>query len=270
MDLAGQGERRAGGEAGYAMAALLVSVAVMGVLMAAAMPVWRHQARREKEAELIFRGEQYARAIALYQRKLPGAFPANIDILVEQRFLRKKYKDPMTEDGEFQVLFAATQPGGGGARGQAGQRGAQAGGGLETGVGVPGSSGAQPPGGAPGAGQVPGVRGGIMGVQSKSTDESIRLYNGRNHYNEWQFLFTAFASQPGGGQQADPGSGQPTGPVMQPGRGRGQRGGEGVFPGLGPRRGGQGPGRGGQEPGRGRGGFGPGVQGPIRPPGGAN
>ena len=38
------------------MAALLVSIAVMGILMSVALPAWRQAARREKEAELVFRG----------------------------------------------------------------------------------------------------------------------------------------------------------------------------------------------------------------------
>ena len=108
MCLGGQGNQR-----GYAMAALLVSLGVMTVLMSVAMPVWRHQAQREKEAELIFRGEQYARAINLYQRKMgPGNFPPSIDVLVQQRFLRKKYKDPMTEDGEFEIIRPAARAAG--------------------------------------------------------------------------------------------------------------------------------------------------------------
>src|SRR5207249_3417897 len=45
-------------EAGYAMAALLVALSVMAVLMSVAMPVWKQVARREKEEELIFRGQQ--------------------------------------------------------------------------------------------------------------------------------------------------------------------------------------------------------------------
>ena len=109
MCLRGQDSQR-----GYAMAALLVSLGVMMLLMSVAMPVWRHQAQREKEAELIFRGEQYARAINHYQRKMgPGNFPPSIDVLVQQRFLRKKYKDPMTEDGEFEIIpvGGAMQPG---------------------------------------------------------------------------------------------------------------------------------------------------------------
>ena len=49
------------GDRGYAMAALLVALAVMLVLMSAALPAWRFQAKREKELELVFRGEQYTR-----------------------------------------------------------------------------------------------------------------------------------------------------------------------------------------------------------------
>ena len=89
------------------MAALLIALAIMAILLTIAMPVWRHEARREKEAELVFRGEQYARAIALFKFKnanIPNAVPPSIDFLVQNRFLRKKYKDPMTTDGEFVLI----------------------------------------------------------------------------------------------------------------------------------------------------------------------
>jgi len=205
MYLRGQDSQR-----GYAMAALLVSIAVMAVLMSAAMPVWRHSAQREKEAELVFRGEQYARAIVLYQRKFPGIFPPSIDVLVQQRFLRKKYKDPMTADGEFQIILF-------------------------------GSAGGVQQGGKP------QQLGGIMGVVSKSKAASIRLYKGRSHYNEIQFLFSTVANQPGGpgrgapggaGGTDRPGPGGPGGPgIGGPGAGRG-------TPGRGNNPGGRGSGRG--------------------------
>ena len=60
-------------ERGYAMAALLVAMSVMAIVLGTAMPVYQTVARREREAELIFRGEQYARAIGLYQRKYANA-----------------------------------------------------------------------------------------------------------------------------------------------------------------------------------------------------
>ena len=107
--------RRHDGERGYAMAALLVALAIMAILLSVAMPVWRHEAQREKEAELVFRGEQYARAIALFRFKnanIANAFPPSIDSLVEGRYLRKKYKDPMTKDGEFVLIgVGSAQPG---------------------------------------------------------------------------------------------------------------------------------------------------------------
>ena len=104
------------GNRGYAMAALLVAMSVMAVLMSALLPVWSHLATREKEEELIFRGKQYARAIGLFQRKFANTAPPTIDLLVEQRFLRKKYKDPITND-DFQPIYAnqaAIRPPGGG------------------------------------------------------------------------------------------------------------------------------------------------------------
>ena len=94
------------------MAALLVGMSVMAVLMSALLPVWTHMATREKEEELIFRGRQYARAIGLFQRKFANTPPPSIDVLVDQRFLRKKYKDPITND-EFQLIYA-NQPAAGG------------------------------------------------------------------------------------------------------------------------------------------------------------
>src|ERR1700740_3339678 len=89
------------------MAALLVALTVMSVMAAVAMPVWRQASQREKEEELIFRGKQYARAIGLFQRKYANTAPPTIDVLVEQRFLRKKYKDPITNDDFVPVLQQA-------------------------------------------------------------------------------------------------------------------------------------------------------------------
>jgi type II secretory pathway pseudopilin PulG len=270
MDLQGQGTRRVAAERGYAMAALLVGIAVMAVMMSVAMPVWRHEGQREKEAELVFRGEQYARAVALYQRKFPGAFPPNLDVLVQQKFLRRKYKDPMTEDGEFQVLYAGAQAAGQPPGGRAGARSGPAAG-VNTGGGgnAPRVSPPLMPGGAASGAGATGVRGGVIGVTSKSKEASIRLYNGRGRYNEWQFVFTAaMASQPGGavGEPGRPGpggidprTGRPIGPgVMGPG-GRGPGGPGGMGPGVEIRGPGQGPGTG--RPG----GSGPGQQ--ARPPG---
>ena len=54
------------------MAALIVAISVMAIMLSVALPVWRTAAQREREAELIFRGEQYAQAIALFSRRTGG------------------------------------------------------------------------------------------------------------------------------------------------------------------------------------------------------
>ncbi len=249
-------------DGGYAMVVLLIGIAIMGILMSVAMPAWRTMMRREREEELIFRGQQYARAIGLFQRKFAGAYPPSIDFLIQQRFLRKKYKDPMTKDGEFQLLYQGQQMAARGTRTP----------GSPTSPGTPGDPG-QDPGGATSTGtfqtggtQV-GPRGGIMGVASKSKDTSLKIYNGRTVYSEWQFVYVPTnvgtgpnqLGGPGGTQRGvNPGDRRPGGGPGGPGGGPGgfPRG-PGGFGGAG----GMGPGPVGGRPG------GPGGPPRGRPPG---
>ena len=270
-------------ERGYAMAALLIMLSMMSIALSMLLPAWGTMAKREREAELIFRGQQYARAVALYQRAR-GAFPPSIDVLVTEKFLRKKFKDPMTKDGEFQVIGVgmpvpgqATPPpvapgrggavapgiapgagrGAGAGLGAGGGFGAGAGGGLGggrapdpstgRGTGAPLGSGvgAGTPAAASGFNRVTrpgtGVTGPVLGVVSKSEATGLRLFNGRDKYNEWAFVATeANAAAGGGAGTAFPGGPGGTQVPGMGGRGRGQttpgmpgRGGAGGFGGGG-------------------------------------
>ena len=119
-------------------------------------------------------------------------------MLVQGHYLRKKYKDPITDE-EFDYI--RRRPARPGQTGQPGGRRRAAAAvpatSMAEAVGAPVRSSRQPPagrfrhrrsstGGAVSGGTVPG---GMMGVRSKSKDESIRLYLGRNHYNEWMFTY---------------------------------------------------------------------------------
>ena len=196
-------------KSGYAMAALLIAMSVMAVLLSIAMPTWSHMIRREKEEELIFRGEQYARAINQYQRKYANQSPASIDVLIEQRLLRKKFRDPFATDkeGEFQLLYVQNQmpgagqgqpPGTTGGLSGAGTQGTQGSGARGTGSSTQGASGIGPGTGSA-IGPTPFGKGPIVGVASKNTGQSIRLYKGKNRYNEWQFIGMEMSSRAGGG-----------------------------------------------------------------------
>jgi type II secretory pathway pseudopilin PulG len=103
--------RRRLSEAGYNLVALTIAVTVLNVLVAAALPMWSTAMQREKEEELVFRGLQYAEGIRLFQRRF-GRFPVRLQELieVEPRCVRKLWKDPMMDDGEWGLIFAT--PGG--------------------------------------------------------------------------------------------------------------------------------------------------------------
>jgi len=218
------------------MAALLVAMSIMAVMLTVAMPVWKQMTQREREEELVFRGMQYAHAIGMFQRKYANAYPPNLDVLLNEHFLRRKFKDPVTND-DFVPIIAGQNTGiGVGTAGASATPGAMPTAGA-TSAGRGATTAAQPRspttapqpgglGGAPAASAPGGVSGGIMGVTSKSRDKSIRVYNGRNHYNEWQFVYLAQVAAPGaGGAPGSPVPGQRgTGPG---GSGTGRPGGFG-------------------------------------------
>lgn len=226
-------------DAGYAMAVLIVGMSVAAIMMTMAMPVYKQMAQREKEEELVFRGLQYVRALRLFSAKYANAAPPSIDVLVEQRFLRRKYKDPITNDDFQPVLAGQAIPGTSGTTGSTGARGGTGASPFSSGIGRSGA-GAQPVGGRGAIGPTPGTSaigspgaggvGGIMGVVSKSKEKSIRLYNGRSHYNEWAFINVPQQQAPGvgGGGVGIPGRGQGPGQGQSPfGSGIGGRGGRG-------------------------------------------
>src|SRR5277367_4312550 len=93
-------------EAGYILLAVLFLVALILISLAVAAPRISKSIQRDKEQELIHRGEQYTRAIKLYYRKF-GNYPSSIDQLENTnniRFLRKRYADPMTGKDDWKII----------------------------------------------------------------------------------------------------------------------------------------------------------------------
>jgi type II secretory pathway pseudopilin PulG len=101
---------------GFTYLGLLIAVALTGAGLAAFAEYASHAAQREKEAELLFRGNQYLEGIASYYRK-EQRYPQSLEQLLEDkrfpmpvRHLRKLYADPITGAAEWAVVEA---PGGG-------------------------------------------------------------------------------------------------------------------------------------------------------------
>lgn len=88
---------------------VLASIVITGILLSVGVKQWKVIVKRDKEAELLFRGEQIQKAIKAYSNK-PGAkkHPRSLEDLVSDGFnrkgtLRRVYKDPIT-NGDFEVL----------------------------------------------------------------------------------------------------------------------------------------------------------------------
>jgi type II secretory pathway pseudopilin PulG len=184
---------RRSSEGGYSLVVLVVAVTVLNILVAAMLPLWSTAIKREKEEELVFRGFQYAEAIRVYHQRYQS-YPTKLEQLLEvkPRCIRQLWKDPMTEDGKWGLIFQ-NQP-------QGPLRGH-----LDSPDGQPSDPNGRPKpdedenqenqGGDDGP-QL-GVRKGeqvqvgpIIGVRSKSGEKSKLILFGRERYDEWQFTET--------------------------------------------------------------------------------
>jgi type II secretory pathway pseudopilin PulG len=97
--------RRQNGERGYIMMTLLLTMALMVIAVGIIVPSITFDIKRDREAEMVHRGTQYSRAIRAYYKKF-GRYPAKIEDLEntnQLRFLRKRYKDPITGN-DFRLL----------------------------------------------------------------------------------------------------------------------------------------------------------------------
>lgn len=266
-----KGNRRRS-QQGYILLTLLLAIALLAIFAVSVDRSITQQIKRDREQELIHRGVQYSRAVRGYYKKF-GRYPTRIEDLESSntlRFLRKRYKDPITgkdfkllRQGDVQMSFGTGLMGGGAAlnalaknAGITAQNGQTIGAAVAAAAataqpGVPVSAGggnpadadaagddadSKPtaqtgPGASPGAapfgsdkisGQVFGG-GPIVGVVSTSKNASIRAFNKKDHYNQWQFIYDPSTDRggllmtpnqpplnlPGQAGTGQPGNGQP-------------------------------------------------------------
>jgi type II secretory pathway pseudopilin PulG len=130
-------------ERGYILITLILFVALVAVAALVMAPLFTFQAKRDREEELIHRGTQYSRAMKHFVKKF-GRYPTRIEELENSnnvRFLRRRYKDPITGK-DFKILHMGDVQ-------------------MSFGGGLPG---ALPAGGVPGAPGATGIAGGPGGT----------------------------------------------------------------------------------------------------------
>ncbi|MDX1584592.1 MAG: type II secretion system protein, partial [Thermoanaerobaculia bacterium] len=108
-------------QSGFTLAGLLVILTVLAVVLAFTVPTkWSEVRKRERDRQLMFVMEQYARGIQEFQRRA-GGLPTSLEQLAEfnnPRVLRQLYENPLS--GEVDWILVPPGAGGPGAPGQAG------------------------------------------------------------------------------------------------------------------------------------------------------
>jgi type II secretory pathway pseudopilin PulG len=146
-----------GRQRGAILMLLLIMIVILGLAAGMAGQTWSSTMQRAREAELLWRGQQYEQAIASYYAVKHGPqqmLPAKLDDLLRDprfpnvvRHLRKIYKDPMTGD-EMELI---TDP-------------------AERIIGVRSSSDLQP-------------------FQQDGFPKELDKLRGKSSYREWEFVF---------------------------------------------------------------------------------
>jgi type II secretory pathway pseudopilin PulG len=164
------------------MVAVVMFIAILTILIAAVGPTISTIMRREREEELLFRGKQYARGIALFQRRY-GRFPTSLKEMYENRprSIRKLWKDPMCNCDDWKLLIQG-QPDSTPFTDQnvdPSNRPPSTYGNLLRPTPTPGFL-------APGE-EEKNV-GPIIGVRSKAHQQALREWRGQRFYDQWRFI----------------------------------------------------------------------------------
>jgi type II secretory pathway pseudopilin PulG len=200
---------------------LVLMMALIAIAAATALTSITFNLRRDREDEMIHRGAQYSRAIRAYYKKF-GRYPATIENLEntnQMRFLRKRYKDPITHKdfrllhfGEVKIamngfgggvlpgastvnangtLTNASNPSGNTSPNANQPSDANAGTNSQDTSGDSGSNSVDQKSDQKSSDQPGQTFGGlpIVGVASTSKETTIREFNKKKKYNDWQFAY---------------------------------------------------------------------------------
>jgi len=104
------------GQRGFALLALLIFIAILGLVGMSALRIGTLADRREAEEQLLYVGGQYRRALQLYVEATPPGrprYPLTLEALLRdprypqpRRYLRSLYADPITRRNDWVLLMA--------------------------------------------------------------------------------------------------------------------------------------------------------------------
>ncbi len=94
---------RSDGQKGFTLLELIIAMFIMIILLSIAIPTYQRSVRNAREIVLKENLFQIRRAIDQFAGD-KGKLPASVDSLVEEKYLREKPIDPITETAEWDEI----------------------------------------------------------------------------------------------------------------------------------------------------------------------
>lgn len=88
----------------------LVMVSIFSISLLAARGLWERELQRDREQELLYRARHLVRGIEAYQQQ-HGSYPLSLEILREERLIRRLYRDPVASSGEWNYVMTPKRGG---------------------------------------------------------------------------------------------------------------------------------------------------------------
>ncbi len=102
--VSGNSGNNSGSDRGYALIIAIIAVVIFSASLLIARVLWETEIQRDLEDELIYRARHIVKGMEQFRKK-KNKYTENLNELLEGKFIRKIYKDPLSESGKWNYVM---------------------------------------------------------------------------------------------------------------------------------------------------------------------